>query len=62
MNYLKQIGFHNVFLLFLCIVIIVSAEYLFLTGNEMHGLFLGLWAPTILGFMIFLKLVNNESK
>jgi len=62
MNYFKKIGIHNVLVLLLCIVIIVVAEYLFLSGHELHGLFLGLWAPTIIGIMIFIKLIDNESK
>jgi len=62
MNYFKKIGIHNVLVFLLCIVIIVVAEYLFLSGHELHGLFLGLWAPTIIGIMIFIKLIDNESK
>ncbi|MCA0131854.1 hypothetical protein [Winogradskyella alexanderae] len=46
-------------MLILCAVIIVVAEYLFLSGDQMHGLFVGLWAPTLLGVMIYLKLVRD---
>lgn len=49
-------------MLLLCAVIIIVAEYLFLTGDQMHGLFIGLWAPTLLGVMIYLKLIDNGSK
>lgn len=62
MNYFKKIGTANVLMLILCAVIILIAEYLFLTGYQMHGLFVGLWAPTLLGVMIYLKLVDNGSK
>ncbi|RLJ68645.1 hypothetical protein CLV86_0031 [Lacinutrix venerupis] len=62
MNYFKRIGIHNILMLILCLIIILVAEYLFLTGNEIHGIFLGLWVPTILGLMIFLKLIDNGSK
>lgn len=62
MNYLKKLGLANFFMLLLCVVIIVFSEYLFLTGNEKHGIFVGLWAPTLLGVMIYLKLVNDGSK
>ncbi|APY00523.1 hypothetical protein BWR22_09395 [Lacinutrix venerupis] len=62
MNYFKRIGLHNILMLILCLIIILVAEYLFLTGNEIHGIFLGLWVPTILGLMIFLKLIDNGSK
>jgi len=59
---IKKLGFTNFLMLLLCFVIIVLSEYLFLTGNESHGLFLGLWPPTILGIVIFIKLVKNERK
>lgn len=62
MDFIKKIGTANTLLLVLCGAIIVVAEYLFLTGNEMHGLFIGLWAPMVLGLMIFFKLVENGRK
>lgn len=62
MNYFKKLGLANFLMLLLCVVIIGVAEYLFLSGHEMHGLFIGLWAPTLLGVMIFLKLINHGGK
>ena len=62
MNFLKRIGTSNLLMLALCIVIIVLAEYLFLSGDKLHGIFLGLWAPTLLGVMIFLKLIDRERR
>ncbi|MGF1555413.1 hypothetical protein [Paucihalobacter sp.] len=62
MNYLKKLGIANFLMLLLCVVIIGVAEYLFLSGDEIHGIFIGLWAPTLLGVMIFLKLINHGSK
>ena len=62
MNYFKKLGTANLFMLMLCAVIILVAEYLFLTGDQMHGIFVGLWAPTLLGVMIYLKLVDHGSK
>lgn len=49
-------------MLVLCAVIILVAEYLFLTGNKEHGIFVGLWAPTLLGVMIYLKLVDRDRR
>jgi hypothetical protein len=43
-------------------MIILISEYLFLTGDELHGIFIGLWAPTLLGLSIYLKLIRNERK
>ena len=62
MDYFKKLGTANLFMLVLCAVIILVAEYLFLTGDQMHGIFVGLWAPTLLGVMIYLKLVDHGSK
>ncbi|WP_431158168.1 hypothetical protein [Winogradskyella poriferorum] len=59
MNFFKKLGTANLFMLILCAVIILVAEYLFLSGDQMHGLFIGLWAPTLLGVMIYLKLVRD---
>lgn len=62
MNYFKKLGTANLLMLVLCAVIILVAEYLFLTGDQLHGIFIGLWAPTLLGVMIYLKIVDHGSK
>lgn len=62
MNLIKNIGIANFLMLALCVLIIVIAEYLFLTGDKLHGIFIGLWAPTLLGVMIYLKLINRERR
>jgi hypothetical protein len=59
---MKKIGTGNIFMLSICVLIILIAEYLFLTGDRLHGIFLGLWAPTILGVMIYLKLIYRERR
>ena len=62
MNLIKKMKPANFFMLVLCLVIIVVAEYFFLTGDKLHGIFVGLWAPTLLGVMIYLKLIEHGSK
>jgi len=62
MNFFKKLGIANTLMLLLCALIILVAEYLFLRGDHMHGLFVGLWAPTLLAVMIFLKLVDNGGR
>lgn len=62
MNYIKKIGWSNLLMLALCFIIIIIAEYLFLSGNKLHGIFIGLWAPTLLGVLIYLKLIEHESR
>lgn len=59
MNFTKKIGALNLFILALCALIIVVAEYMFLTGDELHAIFIGLWVPTILGVVIFIKQIIN---
>tara|TARA_B100000780_G_C20910953_1_gene362712 strand:- start:116 stop:265 length:150 start_codon:yes stop_codon:yes gene_type:complete len=49
-------------MLVVCAIIITIAEYLFLSGNKLHGIFLGLWAPTLLGIMIYIKLIKDERR
>lgn len=62
MNFFKKIGIASFLMLALCILIIIVAEYLFLTGDELRGIFIGIWAPTLLGVMIYLKLIRNEHR
>ncbi len=62
MNFLKKIGFANFLMLAVCAFIIIIAEYLFLSGNKLHGIFLGLWVPTLLGVLIFIKLIERERR
>lgn len=59
MNFIKKIGLANLFLLALCVLIIGVAEYLFLRGDHMHAIFIGLWAPTLLLVVIFIKQIKN---
>lgn len=62
MNIIKKLGISNFLILALCVLIIIVSEYLFLTGDELHGIFIGIWAPTLLGFVIYLKIIGNERK
>ncbi|MFD0796756.1 hypothetical protein ACFQZJ_04735 [Maribacter chungangensis] len=45
----------NCILLLVVLSIIVVAEVLFLSGKRLDGIFIALWAPTILGFMNYFK-------
>ena len=62
MNFIKKIGWPNLLMLALFFIIIIIAEYLFLSGNKLHGIFIGLWAPTLLGVLIYLKLIEHERR
>jgi hypothetical protein len=59
MDYIKRIGLINLIMLLLCLAIVLFAEYLFLIGEQIHAIFVGLWAPTLLGVLIYFRLVNN---
>ncbi|CAI8335749.1 MAG: Uncharacterised protein [Formosa sp. Hel3_A1_48] len=56
MKFVKLLGITNTLLLLLCVLIIVVSEYLFFSGNQLHGIFVGIWAPMLVGLMIFFKL------
>ena len=59
---IKKLRPQNIFILALCVLIILVAEYLFLSGNQLHGIFVGLWAPTLLGIAIYLKQLKNGGR
>ena len=62
MNFIKKMGIGYILMLLLCFIIIIVAEYTFLSGDHLHGIFIGLWAPMLIGIMIFFKLVDNERR
>lgn len=62
MEFIKSLGVANALMLVLCGLIIIVAEYLFLSGEKLHGIFIGLWAPMLLGLLILFKLVKNGNK
>ncbi|WP_296636647.1 hypothetical protein [Polaribacter sp.] len=62
MNLINNLGKANLLMLLLCLLIIIVAEYLFLTGDKLHGIFVGLWAPTLLGVLIYIKIIKNERR
>ena len=56
MIFVKLLGITNALLLLLCVLIIIVSEYLFFSGDQLHGIFVGIWAPMLVGLMIFFKL------
>ena len=56
MKFVKLLGITNALLLLLCVLIIIVSEYLFFSGDQLHGIFVGIWAPMLVGRMIFFKL------
>ena len=45
----------NAVMLLVVISIIIVSEYIFLQGDKLDAIFIAFWAPTILGFMNYLK-------
>ena len=39
---------------------LIFSEFLWFKGEREAGIFIGLWVPSILGFAILLKLINNQ--
>lgn len=40
---------------------LIFSEFLWFKGEKQAGIFIGLWVPSILGFAILLKLINNKN-
>lgn len=55
LQFIKKFGGTNFLMLLVVFSIIGVAEYRFLHGFELEAIFIGLWAPTLLGLMNFLK-------
>ena len=55
-HFIERIGWMNFIMLLVVISIIIVSEVLFLSGKKLDAIFIAFWAPTILGFMNYLKL------
>ena len=54
-NFIQRIGAMNCVMLLVVVSIIIVSEFIFLTGDKLDAIFIAFWAPTILGFMNYLK-------
>lgn len=54
-NFIDRIGLMNCIMLLVVVSIIIVSEVLFLSGKKLDAIFIAFWAPTILGFMNYLK-------
>ncbi|MEM8999977.1 MAG: hypothetical protein AAGB24_06905 [Bacteroidota bacterium] len=54
-KFIERVGVMNCIMLLVVVSIIVVSEVLFLSGKKMDAIFIAFWAPTILGFMNYLK-------
>ncbi|WP_394970351.1 hypothetical protein [uncultured Croceitalea sp.] len=54
-DFIERVGIMNCILLLVVVSIIIVSETLFLSGRKLDAIFIAFWAPTILGFMNYLK-------
>lgn len=54
-SFIKRIGVMNFIMLLVVLSIIIVSEVMFLQGQKLEAIFIAFWAPTILGFMNYLK-------
>lgn len=57
---LKRITASDGLMLFSALASLVFSEVLWFNGEHESALFIGLWVPSILGFGIYLKLINQK--
>ncbi len=57
-KYIQSLGPIGIIGLAATLIIIIVAEILFFSGNETKALFVGLWAPTLLGILNYIKLTK----
>lgn len=57
---LQKFSFADKILFVAAFLSLIYSEVLFFSGDKDHGIFLGLWVPTILLFGIYLKIINNS--
>ncbi len=57
---LKKITPTDGLLLLSAMASLIFAEVLWFQGEAQSALFVGLWVPSILGFGIFIKLINHS--
>ena len=54
-NFIEHVGLMNCILLLVVISTIIVSEIFFLSEKKLDALFIGFWAPTILGFINYFK-------
>lgn len=57
---LKKFTITDLLMLLAAFLSLIFSEVLWFKGEREAGLFIGLWVPSILGFAILLKLINNQ--
>lgn len=57
---LKKFTLTDIIMLVATLASLIYSEILFFQGEKETGIFVGIWVPSILGFAIYLKLINQQ--
>jgi hypothetical protein len=57
---MKKLTAADMLLMGAAILSLIYSETLWFQGDKESALFIGLWVPSIIGFAIYLKLLNNK--
>jgi hypothetical protein len=56
----KKFTTSDILMLLSAFLSLIFSEFLWFKGEKDAGIFIGLWVPSILGFAVLLKLINNQ--
>lgn len=56
----KKFTVSDIIMLLAAFLSLIFSEILWFSGEKEAGIFIGLWVPSILGFAVLLKLINNQ--
>ena len=57
----KKFTLSDILMLISAFLSLIFSEFLWFKGEKEAGIFIGLWVPSILGFAILIKLINNKN-
>ena len=57
---IKKFSVADILLMGAAFVSLIYSEALWFKGEKESAIFIGLWVPSIIGFGIYLKLLNNK--
>jgi hypothetical protein len=57
---LKKIKIYDMLIMLSAVLSLVFSETLWFRGEHESAIFIGLWVPSILGFGIYIKLLNKN--
>lgn len=57
---IKKITVADILLMGSALLSLIYSETLWYKGEKESAIFIGLWVPSIIGFSIYLKLLNNK--